>query len=94
MKLYILGPEGNGEGVYYLLTEEGEVLASHFCSHIGYASGDLEANRPERQKKWEKRFGKYKVLRLGDDEMTEEKLLELNHKNFDEKGNRIEEVNK
>jgi hypothetical protein len=26
--------------------------------------------------------------------MTEEKLLELNHKNFDEKGNRIEEVNK
>ena len=82
MKLYIVGPNDGGEGVYSLVAETGEGLASHICSHKGYAESDLEANRPERKKKWRKRFGAYKVLRLGDDDMTKEKLIELN-KNWD-----------
>ncbi len=78
MKLYIAGPRSGGEGVYYLITERGEVLASHICSHSGYARGDLESGRPERQKKWKKRFGDYEVLTLGEDDMTPKKLQELN----------------
>ena len=79
-KLYIIGPENNGDGVYTLVTEKGEGIASHYCSNIGFAKGDLEANRPERQKEWKKEFGDYKVLHLGEDKMTREKLLELNKK--------------
>lgn len=47
-KFYIAGPKDNGEGVYHLIAKTGEVFYSHFCSHIGYAVGDLYANRPER----------------------------------------------
>jgi len=70
MKFYIIGPDGGGNGIYYLMSEDGEGLASHMCSHLGYARGDLEANRPERKKEWKKKFGKYEVLELGDDDMT------------------------
>lgn len=79
MKFYIC-PEEDRDGVYYLITEKGEFLASHYCSGKSYAKGDLEANRPERQKIWKKKFGKYKVLYLGEDKVTKEKLRELNKK--------------
>ena len=78
MKLYIVGPKKGGEGVYSIVTEEGEGLASHYCSHKCYARNDLEARRPERQEEWKKRFGEYEVLFIGDDELTREKLLERN----------------
>lgn len=78
MKLYISGVENGGDGVYNILTEQGEHLASHYCSNAGYAKGDLESNRPERQKAWKERFGDYQVLWLGDDEMTKEELLKRN----------------
>jgi hypothetical protein len=74
-KLYIIG---HGEGVYHLIADDGEHLASHFCSSSGYALGDLERNRPERQKEWKKRFGEYEVLYLGQDDMTLEKIKALN----------------
>lgn len=77
-KLYILGPKDGGEGIYYLLTDNGEGLASHLCSSSRFAKGDLEANRPERQKEWKEQFGEYEVLYA--DEMTKEKLIELNHR--------------
>ena len=78
MKLYIIGPEDDGEGVYSIVSEKGEGLASHFCSHKRFAKSDLESRRPERQKEWKKKFGDYDVLFIGDDDMTEEKLRELN----------------
>lgn len=61
MILYIDGPPNGGEGVYCLVAETGEHLASHFCSNVGYARGDLETNRPERQADWRARFGDYTV---------------------------------
>ncbi len=78
MKLYIVGPENNGDGVYGLVSEKGEGLASHLCSHLGFARSDLESRRPERQKEWKERFGDYKVLVLGEDEMTRERIIALN----------------
>lgn len=77
-KFYIVGPKNNDEGIYNLVTEDGQALASHFCSSIAFAKGDLEAHRPERQEKWKKKFGQYEVLHLGDDAMTLEELLERN----------------
>jgi hypothetical protein len=84
MKIYIIPPEKGGEGVYGLVTEEGEGLASHLCSSVGFARGDLEGRRPERQKEWKKRFGDYEILHLGDDDMTRENLVHLNDKWYKE----------
>lgn len=78
MKFYIDGPKNKGDGVYYLVTEDGEVLASHYCSNIGFAYGDLEGHRPERQKEWKERFKQYEVLAIGDDIMTSEELHRRN----------------
>lgn len=79
MKFYISGPPHDGEGVYDLLTEEGEHLASHYCSSKSFARGDLEARREERQKEWHEKYGDYEVVYLGDDSMTREELIRLNH---------------
>lgn len=38
-----------GEGVYALVAEDGECLATHVCSHACFAEGDLFALRPERK---------------------------------------------
>ena len=57
------------------------------CSNKGFAHGDLEGRRPERQKEWKKRFGDYSVVYIGEDEMTESELLKRNkewHKNNNE----------
>ena len=78
MKLYIICPENEGDGVYDLVAETGEALADHYCSHVGFAKGDLISNRPERIEEFTKRFGTFEVLFLGDDDMTKEKLIELN----------------
>lgn len=90
MKLYIVGPRDGGEGVYSLVAENGECLASHFCSSYGYAEGDLERNRPERQKEWKGRFGSYEVVVIGRDEMTIEELIKRNQ----EWGEKLKEENK
>ena len=78
MKLYIVGPEDGGEGLYQLVAETGEGLAGHYCSHQDFAKGDLIANRLERIKEYAGRFGLFDVLFLGEDDMTIDKLIELN----------------
>lgn len=82
MKLYVCNDYGieNIYGIYYLITEEGEFLASHLCSCKYFAKDDLYEKRPERIKKYTERFGECKCLYLGEDDMTFEKLIELNHK--------------
>ena len=86
MKLYIDYPENKGDGVYYLVAETGECLASHLCSHIGFAKGDLISNRPERIEEYTKRFGSFEVLCVGADDMTSDRLMQLNKQwNIDNK---------
>lgn len=84
MKLYICSDSINGtediDGIYYLFTEEGECLASHFCSNKRYALFDLIGDRPERIEKFTKRFGECECSYLGEDDMTFERLIELNSK--------------
>lgn len=81
MKLYIVG-EGRNTA-FYLIAETGECLASHFCSHIGFAKSDLHDGRPERQKDYKEKFGDYEVLYLGDDDMTLKRIRELNEEWFE-----------
>lgn len=81
MQLFVIGPSDNGEGRYSLLTEHGETLAEHWCSSSGFALGDLEGHRPERQIEWRERFGEYEVVLLTD-EAEVEKLLAKNKEWF------------
>lgn len=85
IKFYICG--SGGEGIYDLLVETGEHLASHFCSSARYAREDLEANRPERKAEWKKKFGEYTVLALGEDNMTKEELIKRNKEWFEKTKN-------
>lgn len=84
MKAYIASNSDYGteniDGIYYLITEEGEGLASHWCSNKWFAKGDLYENRPERIKKYTERFGEFEVDYLGCDDMTMGRLIELNCK--------------
>lgn len=90
MKAYIVSDSENGmdniDGVYYLITEEGECLAAHWCSNKGFAMGDLYDRRPERINEYAERFGELTVDYLGCDDMTMEKILELNDKWWREHG--------
>lgn len=82
MKLYVCSNSEYGtesiDGIYYLITEEGERLASHRCSSKWFAKGDLYERRPERIKKYTDRFGECECLYLGEDDMTFSRLIELN----------------
>lgn len=84
MKAYVVSNSYNGmesiDGVYYLITEEGEVLATHWCSSKWYAIGDLYEHRPERIEEYSNRFGEFEVLYLGDDDMTNDELHERNQR--------------
>lgn len=77
MKAIIYGPEDNGEGLYYLVAEDGEGLCSHFCSHAGYAASDLYENRPERKEMFDKK-GITDFVWLKDSGFTREELLKRN----------------
>ena len=48
-KLYIVWPSDWLDGSYSLCNEDGFVMASHYCSHIWFAEGDLIENRSERK---------------------------------------------
>lgn len=90
MKAYVVSRAKNGidsiNGAYYLITEKGEFLASHWCSNKGFAISDLYLGRPERIKEYTDRFEDFQVMYLGDDDMTMEKILELNKKHAEENG--------
>ena len=84
MKLYVCSDSDYGteniDGIYYLIAENGEGLASHWCSNKRFAKGDLYENRPERIKEFAERFGECECLYLGEDDMTFSKLIELNYR--------------
>ena len=80
MKLYIFTPytKEDQDIVCYIITEEGEVLASHFCSELAYACGDLYGNRPERQKAWKERFGNIEVVSVPFGSLPPQEVLDKN----------------
>lgn len=67
------------DAVYALIADDGEHLASHVCSSSGFARGDLHDRRADRQAEWRERFGDYRVIWVGEDDLTEEELIARNH---------------
>jgi hypothetical protein len=68
-----------GDASYHLLVAEtGEALASHICSHEGYAKSDLYSGRPERIKEFTERFGEIEVKHLHETDLSEDEMLKRN----------------
>lgn len=90
MKLYIVSstPTGKGDinGLYVLISEEGEFFAQHFCSSKEWAKNDLIFHNCSLQETLDKRFGEnnWNVRYLGEDDMTIQKLMELNDQFYKE----------
>lgn len=87
MKLYIVsrlenGLKEYGDDLYFLISEQGEVIDYHFSSSKYWARIDLYDNCLHNQKLCKEKFGEnIAVLFLGLDDMTDEKLREL-YENF------------
>lgn len=71
----LIVPNKGRDCPFALVLETGEVLASHFCSHQGFAKADLVTGRPERQEKYKKRFGEYEVMFLNEQDIITEEIL-------------------
>jgi hypothetical protein len=79
------GRDVTSDALFHLLVAEtGEHLASHLCSHYGFAKGDLYENRPERIEKFTNRFGDIEVKFIDETDITEEQLLERNKNWYEE----------
>ena len=86
-KLYIFTTGNGGDGIYYAMSDSGYCFASHYCSGIGFAEGDLITNRPERKEMYEKHFGgerdkAFEVLVLEPPESPPEEVLALHEKGW------------
>lgn len=86
MKLYIVshtenGMRQDGDDYYHLISEEGELIDTHVSSNKWWAMNDLYTQCVRNQETCKEKFGDdIQVLYLGDDDMTEAKLKELNKK--------------
>lgn len=85
MKAYIVSDTESGcdniDGIYFLITEFGEVIASHVCSNTCYAWEDLVENSqvlPNLD-------GDIQVVFLGTDNMTSEELHRRNQEFYAKK---------
>ena len=80
MKAYIVGggPSGTDEyeGMYHLVTSDGNCWASEWCSSFEDAKKALYDDRPQMREDLERKHGDVVVVRLGTDAMTFSRLLE------------------
>ncbi|MGM9606946.1 MAG: hypothetical protein ACI3XJ_05520 [Oscillospiraceae bacterium] len=80
MKAYIVGGGADGteeyEGVYHLVTSDGNCWASQWCTSFEDAKKSLYDDRPQMRADLERKHGDVVVLRLGSDAMTFSRLLE------------------
>lgn len=87
------GKEVMHDSVFYLLVAKtGECLASHICSNYSFAYGDLYDHRPERKKKWTKRFGEIEVKYVDDTDLTIEELQKRNKETFEKEQKNAEQT--
>lgn len=80
-RLYIISNSEDGmediQGEYMLISESGKILYQETCSAKKFAKKDLIVGNAERLKDCSKSFGgNFKILYLGDDEMTAQMLLD------------------
>ena len=63
---------------HLIVAGTGEHLASHICSHYGYAMGDLYYNREQLVDDCNKRFGNVELKFIEDTGISNEELLRRN----------------
>lgn len=82
MKLYIVSNTKTGtdniKGIYYLISEEGELLESKFCSNRAWAKTDLYYGNKKMKKLYREKYEDIHIIILGKDDMTIDKLKLLN----------------
>ena len=81
MRAYIVGGGLDGteeyNGVYHLVTEDGVCWATQWCRNFETAKKDLYEDRVGLKEDWAKNYAsEVEVLRLGEDGMTFQRLLE------------------
>lgn len=79
--LLVIAPDSNvmRDCVFNILVAEtGEHLASHFCSHSGFAYNDLYGTRTKRKEEWANRFGELEVKFIDETDITEDELVKRN----------------
>lgn len=80
MKAYIVGGGESGteeyEGMYHLVTSDGNCWASQWCTDFEDAKKALYDDRPQMRADLERKHGDVVVVRLGSDAMTFSRLLE------------------
>ena len=83
--LYIYPSKGNDIPFTLVDIDNGEALASHFCSHEGFAPGDLYYARPERIEKYKEKYQDDVEVKFFDEqsEVSEDELFARN-KRFSE----------
>jgi hypothetical protein len=74
-----------GEGVYSLLAEDGECLASHYCSSSYFAPSDLYEQRPERKPMFDAK-GITEWAWLAESGLTLAELVKRNHEFIAQEG--------
>lgn len=87
MKLYIVAKglnknnpnPGFTDDLYYLISEEGELIDHWISSNKYFAKKDLYIDNLENRRKCKEKFGdNIEIMYLGDDEMTDEELKRRN----------------
>lgn len=86
-KIYILSNSLDGiediRGDYLAIDDMGKVLYQQTCSAKKFAKKDLISNNSKRLRECSDNYGKdFKVLFLGEDRMTLEKLVQLHDENY------------
>lgn len=86
-KLYILSDSTDGikniNGNYILVDDTGFGIHCCKCSAKKFAKGDLITNNKNLMEECARKYGNnFKILFLGDDDMTFEKLLNLHDTNY------------
>lgn len=85
--LIITPPRNKGlsDTLFHLIVAEtGEHLASHLCSNYCFAYNDLYGHRTERIDDYTNRFGNHIVKFIDDTDISEDELIDRNHKWFEQ----------
>lgn len=88
-KIYILSNSYDGiediKGNYIAIDDVGKVLYSKSCTSKRYAKNDLITGNSKRLRECSDNYGNgFKVLFLGEDKMTLERLVQLHNENYSE----------